>query len=138
MNTSSKGYWRHLSENIHEEDSIQRYALLIKFRILTQILCWGMRPSLEERGVSDMIQSCIWRGSISSRDSGLWSTPSLLLITGPLRPGVVIPVTVLFFGSAKNDLYSIRPCAKKKKTFNKQLHKKNEKVELMQFSNFSA
>ena len=55
----------------------------------------------------------------------MWSTSSLPLLPGPLRPGVVVPVRVPSMGQIdlfKSYLYLIRPYTKK--SLKKQLYEK--------------
>ena len=75
----------------------------------------GKKPNL--KGVSR-----VWHYNASDSESlvleirEVWSTPSLPLFPGPLKPGMVVPVRAISMAQKdlfKNYLYSIGLCAKK-------------------------
>ena len=90
----------------------------------------GKNPYHLKKGLSKIRQYIASDSEAPVLDiSGVWNISSLLLLTGPLWPGMVIPIMVLsasLIDLFKRYSYSIRLCAKNnnKRLFNNNTKKK--------------
>ena len=106
------------------------YKTFIKFNILSAAL---ILSPLKEVRVS-WVNYIWWWGSSSGTLGECGVFPLMTLLSGPLWPGVVVPIKFPSVGQInlfKSYSYLIELCARKKKS-------QKMKIEWMQFSNFYA